>query len=141
MTPITIKSLFKSYLLTLLQSTISLFLLFAVFNDIITADGEGPIVYFIFGTVMLFLFPLPVIVFFLLPLSLIEEKRIMETPAAELIKRYLPIPVFIFSAPSSAVVLLAKGDYNFVLFFLPLVLHIFSISINLLCTYIHQLKS
>ncbi len=134
-------SLIKSYLATLVSSTVTLLLLFLLFNDIITKDEEGPIVYFIMGTVLTFFIPIAVMIFFLLPISLIEEKRIIETSAQELIKRYLPFPVLIFSAFYCFIISVANEDYGFIYFFTAMALQVYSIVVTLLCTYIHQLKS
>jgi hypothetical protein len=134
-------SLLKSYLLTLVGSAICLLIIFLLFNDIITADGEGPLVYFIMGTLLMFFIQIPVAIFYLLPISLTEEKRIQETAAVDLIKRYLPLPVLIISLFVSSVFLLVNEDINSMQFFAAVFLYIYCIIGIQLSSYIIYLKS
>jgi hypothetical protein len=134
-------ALIKSYLLTLAGSAACLLIIFLLFNDIITADSGGTFVYFIMGTLLMFFIQVPVALFYLVPISLLEEKRIQETVAVDLIKRYLPLPVLIMSLFVSSVFLLVNEDTNSMQFFAAVFLFIYCIISIQLSSYIIYLKS
>lgn len=134
-------SLLKSYLITLAGNAACLLIIYLLFNDIITEDGEGTLVYFIMVTVLMFFIQIPVALFYLLPVSLIEEKRIQETAAVDLIKRYLPLPLLVMSLVVSSVFLLVDEDSNFIHFFSAIFLNVYCIITIQLSSYIVHLKS
>lgn len=141
MTPKSVISLVKSYFLTLAGSGLSLITIYFLFNDIITIESEGIFAYFIIGTLMTLFAPIGIAIFFLFPITLIEEKRIDNTGSSDLIKRYTPLPVFILSFIFSLFILLNDENAETICIVSVFFLQAYSIAIIQLTTYIKQLKS
>ena len=135
-----ISNLIRSYLLTLAGGACSPFVLFLMFSDAIVYNDEGPMVFFILGTLMTFFIPAGIGVFIWVPITLIEENRMLNSDFTDLAKRYVPFPALVISF-FVTILFFTDEDTNTRLLMLALITQAYCIVMIQLISYLRELKN
>jgi hypothetical protein len=96
---------------------------------------------FFIGCIMAIVLPGLIEGFLLMPIGLVDRKRIVEITFKSLLKRYLPFIVLPFAAIAMAIVLTVCNDKGDVALFMILACHAYFISITALVVFLKMIKS